>query len=165
MKWMGCACWTLRSHEFALDPGPWLPEWRHFYTSNPYPRGFQLISTASRTTKPNTFLKHLAILSGVAFANKWGWIKMNFAWNDCTLSSHACCPPLSLDLSLPTVSPSQDLNLTALGASFAISCHISLVAEWRIHFISLFSLNSANIYSGLTYFHYGKAKLSNRRCP
>lgn len=152
---------------------PWVRTWpmavaswvTSFLHIKPLPPGLSAAFPSFRTPKPNTFLKHLAILSGVAFANKWGWIKMNFAWNYFTLSSHARCPPLALDLSLPAVSPSQDLNLTALGASFAISCRISLVAEWRIHFISLFSLNSANIYSGLTYFHYGKAKLSNRRCP
>lgn len=89
---------------------------------------------------------------------------MDLAWNCFTLSSHNA-RPLCLDLSLAVVSPSQDLNFTALGALSTTNCHISPVVEWRIHFISLFSLNSANIYSGLTYFHYGKAKLSNRCCP
>lgn len=73
--------------------------------------------------------------------------------------------PFPLDLSLAEVSQSPGDHITALGASFPTSGCISLAAEWRIHFISLFSLNRANIYSELTYFHYGKARPSDRRCP
>lgn len=103
-----------------------------------------LISVALRTTKPHTFLKHPAVLRGIAFSCK----RRRRRWILLGIASHFNHTPpslLSLDLSLPVVSSSPDLNFTACGASFTTTAifHLWLSGE----FISFHcSVSIAQIY-------------------
>lgn len=137
--------WQTLAHQDVSPGPPWFPQFS----------GWQ-----SPTYVFNTELHNGAEISLTNGAEvRWILLEKSF-----THSSHTALR-VPLDLSLSELSQSPGHHFTALAASFPTNCCISLVAEWRIHFTSPFSLNSANIYSGLTYFHYGKAKPSDRRCP
>lgn len=151
------ARWSLRSYDFVLPDSlcSLNPVQHDFSTSKYPPLGPLLVFIASRTTKLLICFNCQAALCGVAFSSKWGELRcILFGELIALYFNHTLPSPLPFGLTLSVVSQSPCLNLITFRVSFTTNCHMSLVTEWRSHFILLFGLNSVKIYSGLTYFHY-----------